>query len=314
MDRLETRDLRYFVAVAEELHFGRAADRLGIAQPPLSRAIRQIERRVGVPLLTRTSRHVALTPAGEVLLHEARKALDAVLAAGVRARRAGAAERRLVLVMKPGGDAGLLPGILARFAEEPDAMPVELTLCGIGEQSRLLREGHADLALLHRPWDDLSGFDTEDLVHEEHVAVLPRGHRLADRAALTIADLDGEPQPRWPGAPETSAPLVRDSGQLFELIALGRLVAMLPASVRGRLRPDLVAVPVLDGPVSTVVVAWPERSNSRTVATFVRVATDYAGGVASRVDDATSLSPHSRSTVDETREAVDLRFRRSTAS
>src|SRR5690349_11195619 len=107
MDRLETRDLRYFVAVAEELHFGRAADRLGIAQPPLSRAIRQIERRVGVPLLTRTSRHVALTPAGEVLLHEARKALDAVLAAGVRARRAGAAERRLVLVMKPGGDAGL---------------------------------------------------------------------------------------------------------------------------------------------------------------------------------------------------------------
>src|SRR6185437_5029838 len=93
-----------------------------------------------------------------------------------------------------------------------DAVPVELTLCGIGEQSRLLREGHADLALLHRPWDDLSGFDTEDLVHEEHVAVLPSGHRLADRVALTIADLDGEPQPRWPGAPETSAPLVPDSG------------------------------------------------------------------------------------------------------
>ena len=89
MDEVEIRELRYFVALAEELHFGRAAQRLGIAQPPLSRAIRQLERRLGVTLLERTSRAARLTAAGEVLLHDGRAALDAVTAAARRAQRAG---------------------------------------------------------------------------------------------------------------------------------------------------------------------------------------------------------------------------------
>ncbi|GAA1800305.1 hypothetical protein GCM10009735_35860 [Actinomadura chokoriensis] len=78
---VETRELTYFLAVARELHFGRAAERLGIAQPPLSRAIGRLERRLGVTLLERTSRRVALTPAGETLLAEGAAALDAVAAA-----------------------------------------------------------------------------------------------------------------------------------------------------------------------------------------------------------------------------------------
>src|SRR3954451_18708853 len=89
MNDLEVRQLRYFVAVAEELHFGRAAERLGMAQPPLSRAIREMERQLGVRLLERTTRQVALTPAGEVMLRDARTALDAVAAAARRARHAG---------------------------------------------------------------------------------------------------------------------------------------------------------------------------------------------------------------------------------
>ncbi|MER6540533.1 LysR family transcriptional regulator, partial [Streptomyces sp900105755] len=88
---LETRELRYFLAVAGELHFGRAAERLGIAQPPLSRAIQQLERRLGVRLLDRDRRGVRLTGAGEVLLHEGRAALDATSAAVRRTRRAGGA-------------------------------------------------------------------------------------------------------------------------------------------------------------------------------------------------------------------------------
>jgi DNA-binding transcriptional LysR family regulator len=271
MNGLETRELAYFVAVAEELHFGRAAARLGIAQPPLSRAIKQLEQRLGVALIERTSRRNTLTPAGEVLLHEAKKALDAVAAAGRRTQRAGRETPRLVLVMKPGSDGGVLHDILDAYADEPDSIPVEMQVCGIGEQSGVLRDGRADVALLHLPWDDVSGFDTEQLLVEGAVAVLPAGHRLAGQPNLRMADLDGETFPRWPGM-AGPGPEVRDTGQLMQLIAVGQIIAVLPSSVRRQLRTDLVTVPVLDGPITTVLVAWPERSRSRAVAAFVRVA------------------------------------------
>lgn len=276
---LETRELAYFVAVAEELHFGRAAERLGLAQPSLSRAIRQLEQRLGVTLFERTSRRVELTAAGEALLDGARRALDAVAAAGRRARRAGQPDPELVLVTKPGADSGLLGPILDAYAAEPDAIPVDVLVCGIGEQAAVLRGGRADVGILHLPYDDLTGFDSERLLVEPAVAVLPAHHPLADRAEIRMADLDGEPFPRWPGAAgeRGSGPSVRDGGQLMQLIALGRAVAVLPESVRRHLREDLVAVPVPDGPRTTVVVAWPERSRSRAVAAFARAAERVAG-------------------------------------
>jgi LysR family transcriptional regulator, benzoate and cis,cis-muconate-responsive activator of ben and cat genes len=279
---VETRELRYFVAVAEELHFGRAAQRLGIAQPPLSRAIRQLERRLGVTLLERRSRAIALTEAGSVLLVEGRAALDAVDAAGRRARRAAlaAGQPGLVLVTKAGASSELLAKLLAAYAAEPDAVAVDVLLCGPGEQERLLRDGRADVALLHRPFDATTGFDTEELHTEGQVAVLPAGHPLTARAQLRMADVTAVPDlplPRWPDRDgayrDGPGPPVRDNTQLLQLIALGRALAVLPESVQTQLRDDLAAVPLVDAPAVTTVIAWPPHSRSRALAGLVLTAT-----------------------------------------
>ncbi|HEY5016583.1 MAG TPA: LysR family transcriptional regulator [Streptosporangiaceae bacterium] len=280
---METRELRYFVAVAEELHFGRAAQRLGIAQPPLSRAIRQLERRLGAALLERTSRAVTLTEAGSVLLREGRAALDAVEAAERRARRAALAatgHAGVVLATKAGASSELLAKLLDAYAAESDAVTVDVHLCGIGEQERLLRDGRADVALLHRPFDTTAGLDTEVLCTEGQVVVLPAGHPLTGRAHVQMAEvtaLPGLPMPRWPGPdgayPDGPGPQVRDHTQLSQLIALGRASAILPESCRAQLRGDLAAVPVLDAPAVTTVIAWPPHSRSRAVAGLVQAAT-----------------------------------------
>ncbi|MEU4825022.1 LysR family transcriptional regulator [Actinomadura sp. NPDC023710] len=270
MDVVETRELAYFLAVARELHFGRAAEGLGIAQPPLSRAIGRLERRLGVRLLERTSRRVTLTPAGETLLAEGGAALDAVAAAVRRTRRAGAAGPRLVLAMKPGGDGGgLLPEILAAYEREPEALPVEM-LFGYGAADAL-RDGRADAALLYAPRQDVTGLATEELMEERQVVVVARGHRLAGRAEVSMADLEGEVLPRRPhAAGPGDGPVIGDGGQLMQLIALGRMVAVLPESMRGLLREDLTAVPVRDAEPTTLVLAWAEASRSRALAAFVR--------------------------------------------
>lgn len=278
MDRLETRELTYFVAVAEELSFSRAATRLGISQPPLSRTIQQLERRLGVALLHRTSRRVALTPAGEVLLAEGHRILDALAATTRRTQRAGQPEPELVLVMKPGGDAGLLPTILSAYDAEPNAVPVRLLVCAVDHQERLLREGRADLALLHLPWDDPTGFACEELLVQSQVLVVPSTHRLAGRRTVRMADLAGEPLARRPGVTptKTTGQEIRDGGQLLELIALGRAVAVLPESISTQLRPGLTAVPVADAAPTTLALAWPEHSRAKPLAAFVRVATETA--------------------------------------
>ncbi|MGW7240480.1 LysR family transcriptional regulator [Streptomyces sp. NPDC054804] len=280
---METRELRYFVAVAEELHFGKAAQRLGIAQPPLSRAIGLLERRLGAPLLERTSRAVTLTEAGSVLLREARAALDAVEAAERRTRRAAlaaAGRPGVVLATKAGASGELLAKLLDAYAAEPDAVTVDLLLCGIGEQEGMLRDGRADVALLHLPFDSTVGFDTEELRTEKQVVILPAGHPLTTRTEVRraeVADLPDLPMPRWPGPdggyPDGPGPQARDHAQLLQLIALGRACWIAPESCRTQLSDGLTAVPVQDAPSVTTVIAWPPHSRSRAVAGLVRAAT-----------------------------------------
>ena len=263
---METRELAYFLAVADELHFGRAAIRLGIAQPGLSKTIRQLERRLGVTLFERTSRAVALTEAGRVLACEARVALDAVSAAALRTQRADTREPRLLLAMKPGGDAGLLPAILAEYEREPGVLPVEVVFDAEG--ARMLREGRADAALLYAPPDELRGLDTETLLAEAPVAVLPTSHPLACRTSLRMADLEGEDLHRKPAV----ASEMKSLSELMHLIALGRKVAVLPRVLTTPLREDLTTVPMADLPPVVLLLAWPAHSTSPSVGALARAA------------------------------------------
>ncbi|MGW4208201.1 LysR family transcriptional regulator [Lentzea sp. NPDC004789] len=275
---METRELRYFVAVAEELHFGRAADRLGIAQPPLSRTIAQLEQRLGVALLTRTSRKVSLTEAGAVLLAEARAILGAVAAAERRTRTVD--RPSLVLAAKAGGSNELLAKLLDAYAAEPGAVAVDLLLCEAHTWQPLL-DGRADVAILHEPYDSTAGLDVEALHSESQFAIMSSSHPLAGSARLRMADLIDLPElARWPepdGTYEDGPGVeVHNLTQLFQMISLGRAVAVMPEVVRAGLLEGLVAVPVVDAPKVTTVIAWPPHSRSRAVADLVRVAMGFS--------------------------------------
>ncbi|WP_329062591.1 LysR family transcriptional regulator [Amycolatopsis sp. NBC_01480] len=276
---METRELRYFVTVAEELHFGRAAERLGIAQPPLSRTIAQLERRLGVALLERTSRKVTLTEAGAVLLVEGRAILGAVAAAERRTRSAATSAPSLVLSAKAGSSGELLAKLLDAYAAEPDSVPVDLLLFE-SQPQQALADGQADAALLHQPFDSTAGLETEVLETEGQIAILPSAHPLARRSRLRLAEVSSLPDlplARWRGSsgdyPEGPGVEVRNQTQLFQLIALGRTTVVLPESSRVNLLEGMVAVPVTDAPAVDTVIAWPPHSRSRALADLVRVAT-----------------------------------------
>lgn len=280
---MESRPLRYFVAVAEELNFARAADRLGISAPPLSRAIRRLEGDLGVTLFERTTHQVTLTPAGRVLLDQARTALDALDAAVRRTQRAAATEPKVVLAVKADSDAGLLDDILVRYATDPAALPVAVRLCGWGEQPDLLRRGEADVALIHE-WFDSTGLDTELVAVEASVAAVPVGHPLADppTVGVRMVDLGLPVSPR-----EIHLHLarlvreydIRDLSQLLKLVELGEITTVLPASVVTRYpRSGVAYLPVVDAPPVRLVVAWPQQSRSMATAALVRAAVSSGSG------------------------------------
>lgn len=318
MSDLEVRQLRYFVAVAEELHFGRAAERLGMAQPPLSRAIREMERQLGVTLMERTTRRVTLTSAGEILLRDARTALDAVTAAARRARRAGQPEPGLRLALKADYDGGLLPQIFAAYQNEAAALPVELVLGGREQQEPALRDGRADIALLPRPFDD-RGLDVEPLLTEPRLLAVAATDPLAAHTCLRLADLTGRVLPDGRAADREELPPVSaaephdddrratahtsvtaapprqlDLAQIFNLIELGSIVWFPPESIaRRHPRPGIAYRTVSDLSPLELALAWPQESRSPAVAAFVRTASAIATVAypTDRTPDATTASP-----------------------
>jgi DNA-binding transcriptional LysR family regulator len=210
---VELRHLRYFLAVFDELHFGRAAERLHMAQPPLSQAIRKLEEELGVQLLERTSRVVTATEAGRVFAEEARKVFAALDQAVVEARRAGGLGAALRIGCIPSLPIDrLLRFLTALHARAPEAQ-TRVTHLPFLEQTKLLRSGELDIALFH-DIRDYSELEAEPLFDGEPLAVLlPPDHPLAARQTLGPDDLREESLVSFP---RTSNPPLYD--RMLELL------------------------------------------------------------------------------------------------
>src|SRR4051794_8236482 len=190
---MELRHLRYFVVVAEELHFRRAAERLHMSQPPLSQQIRALEEEVGATLPSRNQRRVELTAAGAAFLERARDILAAVEDAALEARRVQRGEvGRLAIGFVGSAMYSFVPELLRAFHEQAPDIALRLHELGTTEQLRQLENGRLDVGFIRasRPHPELK---IETVLQEPVVAALPDLHPLAARTLLTLDDLEGQP-------------------------------------------------------------------------------------------------------------------------
>lgn len=186
---LELRELRYFAVLCEELHFGRAAERLHISQSPLSQAIAQLERKLGTRLLDRSSRHVQLTPAGGVLLHHARRLLrDAEAAVGATRRAAAGETGVLRIAAGPAARDGVLPALRHALDERLPALTVDVVEMSGDDVVEAVLRGAVDAGLMMCP-PPHDGIQQKLLRRDVPVAVLRPAHPLADRDKVTVEEL-----------------------------------------------------------------------------------------------------------------------------
>jgi DNA-binding transcriptional LysR family regulator len=294
---VDLRKLRYFVSVAERLHFRNAAEELHLAQPALSRSISALERELGTTLFERDKRSVRLTAAGRQLLDDARPLLAAADATRRRVQRAGRGTHHLVV----GFRAGILvtPAVRA-FAAEHSEVTVDVERLEWDEQEQAILSGRIDIAYVRQPITE-RGLRLIPLFAESRLAALPAGHRLAQRRALSIVDLADEPHLRY----LDPAPLrgvrgpqrpIRSVEEKLEHVAAGHGIIVLPLSATQYYsRPDIVYVPVVDAEPDQVYLACEAARRSKLIADFIRVATllhaDDQAPTTARPTEDTSVSP-----------------------
>jgi DNA-binding transcriptional LysR family regulator len=189
---MELRHIRYFLAVAEYLNFSKAAQQLHIAQPPLSRQIRQLEDDLGVALFVRNKRRVLLTKAGRVFLDEARKLVVQAGHATEAARHAQKGESGFVRIGIASGLGGVVSRVVANHCQLFPAVNIECKDVFSSSQSALLHKREIDIGFLRPPIDQIN-LSCELLFDEEFVVVLPRTHRLARRKSLRLKEIADEP-------------------------------------------------------------------------------------------------------------------------
>ncbi|MBT2416498.1 LysR family transcriptional regulator [Streptomyces sp. ISL-22] len=280
---LDLRKLRYFVAVAERRHFGRAAVALHVTQPALSRQVRQLEHDLRVDLFTRSTREVTLTPAGEQFLRDAKALLSAAEAARERARRIGAGDDALVVGFMLGTDVSLA---LNAFSGQHPHVSIELVRLRWWSQARVLLDGSVDVGFV-RPPLEADGVELLPLYAEHLTAVLPVDHPRAHDAKVALAALADDPvleyaeaaeawsavwnaDPRPDGTRPGHGPAFHDMEELLGYVRGGRGIAFVPNSVAAAFpRSDIGYVPVANVPPGQVALAWNGSRRSPLVTSFV---------------------------------------------
>lgn len=291
---MEIRQLNLFVAVAEELHFGRAANRMHMAQPPLSQQIRQLEKELGVDLFVRTTRSVTLTSAGEALLMQAKKVLSAVTEAELAAKAGGSGEFGRVRVGFAGAATRHLLPKLAREVKSRHPN-IELVLQGnlyANAAQEALAQGQIDFGFVRLPFN-VPGLSYRAIEEETLLCLLPADHELAAKKAIAVADLQDQPFVTFPrDAGSTLRSITNkvcwdagfnpkvvqeapDSYTIHAMVAAGQGVSIALSSTANINQPGVLYLPLLGQlPRLQTAVAWSAENQSSALAAVIAVADD----------------------------------------
>ncbi|EGB16417.1 transcriptional regulator, LysR family [Pseudodesulfovibrio mercurii] len=292
---MELRQLTYFIAVAEELHFGRAAERCHIAQPPLSQQIKRLEDELGVMLLERTSRKVALTPEGQEFLRRCKDVRDRLNEAVLCIQdMAKGLEGQLRVGFIGPASLSKLPRAIRAFRERNPRIRLDFSAQSTTEQLPLLRGDRLDIAFVRLFGHDTSGLNSMLFLREPYVLALPEGHRFTERDVLDLTDLEGEPlifnqriaQPALyrsligsfhkAGFMPNIVQEVNTEQSTVALVATGLGCALVPASSAASYRSGVTFRPLTgDLPQWEITALWKKKNQSAILQKFLDVAREF---------------------------------------
>jgi DNA-binding transcriptional LysR family regulator len=294
-DGIDLRHLRYAVVLADELHFGHAAQRLGMAQPPLSREIKRLETALGIQVFIRTKRQVEVTAAGKAFLKEAKATLDQADRAVRTAHRAGRGELGVLeIAFVPAASFNIVPEAVRRFWNAFPDVQLALHEMAAPRQIQSLRYGDINVGFFFSSAYQ-EGIDVRPVVSEPLVVAMPRGHPLSVYSTLTPAKLEEQPFLLLPGQASASvydqfAGPVRHAGlppsinqtdlgihTVLSLVAAGLGVGLVPSSVRNTRRTGITYRALREpAPRMEILMAWCSGRITPVVERFLEVATEAA--------------------------------------
>jgi DNA-binding transcriptional LysR family regulator len=297
---VELRQLKQFVAVAEELSFRRAAARLHMSQPPLTVAVKALEAEIGRPLLERSKHHVRLTGPGYLFLFEARR----ILAQAERAVRIAQSASNGALHLSHLGSAtlGLLPPLLRQFQHDYPSIELNVTMAGTFHQVQMLRRGEVDLGLIRVPIEDSRALKITVVCEEKMLIAVPADHPLAGHKSVKVEMLAAEPFISYPPPEGPSFEgifvaacqragfyprVVQYATQMLtklSFVSSGLGIALIPASMRAVQLDNVVYLQIDEGKTPfgySLALAAPIKSTNPAITAFVATASRYARGMSS---------------------------------